>query len=390
MRRSPGASVRAGLRARVRRAATPAFHLLQSSGAAAIAWVLANRIGNHDDPFFAPIAAMVALSQPLEDRGASPIRLLSGVVIGIVAGELAVGLVPVGGFRMLVAAFAAMALATALRAPRLVIVQSGTSAVLTVAVADGEYGLHRLADAAIGAGVALVFSQVLFSPEPVRLMRRAEQAVLARMAAALRDTADALDSDQLRLGTAALDSLRGLIDDLGALSRMRNAGHRMRRRSPLWWTRAAPVEREHENAGQLDLLAGSCVMLTRSAYAVPPAERHVLAPSVRAIADALTDLAADPGSAEVRQQAVDRALDVARAVAGEARRDPSLLAALVSLQQVAADLMVFGGVDPGAAKAAVDEGTGEFRAITPPATARLPFAARRRPPSGRRERRPPP
>ena len=49
-------------------------------------------------------------------------------------------------------------------------------------MADGEAGFQRLVDALIGAGVALVFTQIRFSPEPVALLRRAEAAALADMA----------------------------------------------------------------------------------------------------------------------------------------------------------------------------------------------------------------
>jgi uncharacterized membrane protein YgaE (UPF0421/DUF939 family) len=48
-------------------------------------------------------------------------------------------------------------------------------------------------DALIGVGVALVFSQLLFVPEPLRLLRRAEGAVLSTLADGLRLTADALE-----------------------------------------------------------------------------------------------------------------------------------------------------------------------------------------------------
>ena len=52
-------------------------------------------------------------------------------------------------------------------------------------MANGEVGTQRLVDALIGVGVALLFSQVLFSPEPLALLRRAEAAALADMAEGL-------------------------------------------------------------------------------------------------------------------------------------------------------------------------------------------------------------
>jgi uncharacterized membrane protein YgaE (UPF0421/DUF939 family) len=61
-----------------------------------------------------------------------------------------------------------------------VIAQAAAGAILTVAVANGEAGTQRL----VGVGVALLFTQVLFSPEPLALLRRAEAAALADMAEA--------------------------------------------------------------------------------------------------------------------------------------------------------------------------------------------------------------
>ena len=43
------------------------------------------------------------------------------------------------------------------------IAQAASGAIITVAVADGQAGPQRLIDALIGAGVALVFTLVLFS-----------------------------------------------------------------------------------------------------------------------------------------------------------------------------------------------------------------------------------
>ena len=48
------------------------------------AWVIAKHVVDHHEPFFAPIAAVVALNAPLGERGLNAVRLLEGVVVGIV------------------------------------------------------------------------------------------------------------------------------------------------------------------------------------------------------------------------------------------------------------------------------------------------------------------
>src|SRR5215211_1498927 len=75
----------------LRRVAGNAWPLLQGTAAATAAWVIARRLGDHPDPFFAPIAAVVALNASRGERGSNALRLLVGVVVGIVAAELAIG-----------------------------------------------------------------------------------------------------------------------------------------------------------------------------------------------------------------------------------------------------------------------------------------------------------
>ena len=97
----------------VRRTSANAWPLLQGTAAATAAWVIAKYVLDHEQPFFAPIAATLA-----------------------------------GGFgSMAIAIFAATALARALGGTRIVIAQAGVGAILTVAVADADAGVERLTDA---------------------------------------------------------------------------------------------------------------------------------------------------------------------------------------------------------------------------------------------------
>jgi hypothetical protein len=341
----------------LRRFAGNAWPLLQSTLAAATAWMLANRLGDHPNPFFAPMAAVVALNASRGERGLNALRLLVGVVVGIVAGELAVGALGGGSGTLALATFAAMAGAVALGGARVMIAQAATGAILTVAAADGQAGLDRLVDALVGAGVALVFTQVLFSPEPVGLLRRAEAAALADMADGLELTARALERDDDELAVRAMASLRDLRDRMAELSRTRRASSRVVRHSLLWWTMRKPVVRETENAGHLDLLDGSCLLLARSALAMSPPDRRRIAPSIRELAGAIDDLARAPGDRPSRQRAADRALGLARSAPASPTQSQSALATSVAIRMVATDLMVFAGVDPGqaAARATRDE-----------------------------------
>jgi Fusaric acid resistance protein-like len=367
----------AGARARARVVAD-AWPLLQGTGAATAAWLIAKYLLNHPEPFFAPIAALVALNAALGERGLNALRLLQGVIVGIAVGELTL-LTIGGGFGSLaLAILAATAIARGLSDARIAVAQAAVSAILVVALADADAGVQRLADALVGAGVALLFSQLLFSPEPLRLLRRAEKVALARMAGGLASTADVLEYDNDALADKAIAELRDVRDDLADLARVRRASTRVARRSLVWRSHLDPVVQEKENAGHLDLLGGSCLVLARTAALLSSAERATLAPHVRALAEALTELADGLAAREVRQSAADRGLAVAREMpANAAPADPALATAVMSVRMVATDLMVVAGIELDDALAAVREGIESQRVAAPPKAAELPFSWRR-------------
>src|SRR3954454_4010048 len=242
----------------LRRPPADLWLVLQGTIAATAAWVIAKHVVGDHQPFFAPIAAFVGLNAALGERGLNAVRLLFGAVIGIVAGELTVAALGGGYASLALAVFAATAVASASGGARIVIAQAAAGAILTVAVANGEAGTQRLIDALIGVGVALLFTQVLFSPEPLALLRRAEAAALADMAHGLRLTAHALEVDDDESAEQATSQLRTLRDRLSELSRTRLASGRVARRSAVWRSQMDPVVRETEDAGRLDLLGGSC------------------------------------------------------------------------------------------------------------------------------------
>lgn len=354
-----------------RRVSADAWLLLQRTMAATIAWAIANHVFEHHEPFFAPIAAVVALNAALGERGSNALRLLLGVAVGIVVGELTVAVLFGGAWAMVPSIFAAMAVARALGGARVTIAQAASAAILTVTSANGQVGPERLVDALIGAGVALVFSQFLFSPEPVALLRRVESAALADMSDGLDLTARALEHDDDDLDERALNSMRDLRERLVELTRLRDASARVARHSLVWRSHVTPVVREKESADHLDLLGGSCLMLTRASIATAPTERRSLAPRVRELANVLRDLAKELGGRQTRQCAADRALDVARRSAGTvAPSELPLAAALMTMRMVAADVVEFAGVAPEQRADTMRERSGEPHVPLPPAVPR--------------------
>jgi uncharacterized membrane protein YgaE (UPF0421/DUF939 family) len=370
--RIAGAGVRAWRRVR-----EDAWLLLQRTAAASLAWFLARRIGDHPDPFFAPIAAVVSLNTGLGERGLNALRLLLGVFVGILAGEITLAILEGGYGSLAIATFTAMAAARAFGGPPIVVAQAAAAAILTVAVANGQGGVHRLIDALAGAGVALVFSQLLFTPEPVRLLHRAESAVLSGMASGLRLTASALATDDQGAADEAMMQLRDLRDRLAALAKTRAASGRVVRHSLAWRAHLKPVVHEQENAGHLDLLGVSCLMLTRTALVTDPADGRQLVEPVREIAELLTELARSPAETSTRQSVVDRVPAVLRKLGNfESAPDLPLGTAVAAVRTVLGDLMLFAGVEPADAVAVIREGTEDVRVSPTRRTSRIPFLSR--------------
>jgi hypothetical protein len=329
--------------------------LAQATAAATVAWVIARHVVDHPEPFFAPISALVSLNTSLGERGLNALRLLQGVVLGIGVAELTLFVLGDGYGSLALAVFVALLLARALGGQRIVLAQAAASAILTIAVANGEVGYQRLTDALIGAGVALVFSQFLFSPEPLRLLRRVETNALASMAAGLDLTARALEGDD-GLAGEAVATQRELRDQLSELARMRRASARVARHSLVWRAQIAPLVRENEDAGYLDLLGGSCLLLTRTSLGANDEDRRLLSPCIRALSTMLAELARQPGDQSTRQRAVERSLDVLRELRSvRADRDPELTTVLTAARIAVTDLMLFAGVDPDEARAATAE-----------------------------------
>lgn len=347
--------------------------LVQATAAATVAWLIARLVVHHHEPFFAPISALVSLNTSLGERGLNALRLLQGVVLGVAVGELTLLTFGEGFGSLALGTFVALVLARALGGARIALAQAAVGAILTITAANGQVGPQRLMDALIGGGVALVFSQLLFSPEPLRLLRRVETNALAAMADGLDLTARALDGDEA-LAERAIGSQRELRDHLSELARMRGASARIARHSLVWRAQIAPLVRENEDAGHLDLLGNSCLLLTRTSLGANVEVRRLLAPCVRALSTTLADLARQPGDRATRQRAVDRSLEVLRTMRSlPAAPDPELTAAMAAARIAVTDLMLFVGVDPDEARAATrEEARKQELEVPAPASARKP------------------
>jgi hypothetical protein len=221
-------------RAGALRAALP--RIAVAAGAAGVAWLVASDVLGNEQPFFAPIAAVLTLGLAIERRGSRAWELALGVALGIGIADLIVLATGTGAWQLVLVVCLAMAAAVLAGGGVLLVNQAAISAVLvtTLQMPEGSFSGERFVDAVVGCGVALV-ANALAPVDPVRHVLRQVEPLLARMSGALVDIADAL-------ATSDLDAAREALERL-ALSTRRSASWRRRSapaaRRPGWLPRAA-------------------------------------------------------------------------------------------------------------------------------------------------------
>jgi hypothetical protein len=228
------------VRARVQRARSrlnlPVLgRIAQSAIAAGIAWELALQIPNHGQPFFAPIAAVIALGAERGRRGRQAIDVMLGVTLGILLGAGIVALVGVGAWQLVLGTALSLVIATAIGASPVIRIQSAASTILVVALhrSGQNLALQRLEDALIGGVIAILLARFLFPVDPLELVRDEARQLRRRLADGLEVVAGALergDRSRAREGERALESLdeRKLEDALTLAREVTRAAPRRR------------------------------------------------------------------------------------------------------------------------------------------------------------------
>lgn len=238
----------------------------QCGAAALVAWWLAGSVLGHRQPVFAATAAVIYLAGGTGERARQAVDLVAGVLAGVLVGEvirhwgpgsvlLQVGLAVVLG----------MAVATVLDPRRLAYIQGASSALFVLVLPPLQDPAARFLDAAIGGGLGLLGSQLLFTPDPVALVTTAARRVLGSTAAALERSAEALRRCDPESARAAVELARNARSDVSDLAQQRNIAHHIQIRTARGRYRAARIRAVEQRMGDLDLLVAATLLLTREA-----------------------------------------------------------------------------------------------------------------------------
>jgi len=239
---------------------------LEAAAAAGVAWWLAHDLLGHPQPFFAPIAAAVALGAVQIQRARRSVQMIVGVMLGIGIAELlhpllGNGALPIAAV-VLVTLLAAVAVSASLAGGGMMFVnQAVAAAVLVVALHKAGAGGERAVDALVGGGVALVFGVGLFPSDPLKLLWQAEHDLLSALAQVIERerspaTAGMDPAMEWALRTSQLVHAR-----LGELALARSTARVSVRIAPRRMLMRAQIEAEERRVSRLNLLASGVLGL---------------------------------------------------------------------------------------------------------------------------------
>ena len=241
--------------------------ILQAGIAAGLAWVIATDLFGHEQPFFAPVAAIITLGLTISQRGRRAVEVAIGVAVGIAVGDLLVLAIGVGAAQLALVVMLAMSIAMFLGSGQMMASQAAVSAALVATIQPPTNGVTfaRFLDALAGGGVALIVSGLVLPANPVRMVRGAAKPVLEELAATLDDIAAAiLERDRGRAERALLRA-RAMNHELERFADAVNVSRETTRYAPPRRRFRGQVEDYADAAGRIDLAVRNVRVLARGA-----------------------------------------------------------------------------------------------------------------------------
>jgi uncharacterized membrane protein YgaE (UPF0421/DUF939 family) len=294
--------------------------VVQTSVAASLAFYIAHSLVGHVQPFFAPIAAAVSMSINNDMRGQRALQLVLGAALGIVIGMGVQALLGTGPVALGVALFLALCVALVIghgfiRHGLMFFNQTAAAAILVIALHTSAAGVDRLVDALIGGGVALVFSLLLFPPDPLPVIGSAVRSVFTVSSRELRELDEFMTGRQPIDPGWLLTAGARLGRALAGLDQARATAREIVRFSPRRRSSLAAVARADQLAGDIAAVASAVLTLGSLTVAAIDAGEPLpadLKESMREISAALT-AAAESGGAAAAESAAAATRAVRRA-----------------------------------------------------------------------------
>jgi uncharacterized membrane protein YgaE (UPF0421/DUF939 family) len=377
-----GQRSRATLADRVRRVRGSLLFAVQAGLAAGLSWLVAFDVLHHVRPFFAPIAAVIALNVSIGQRLRRVIELVVGVALGILVGDALIYFIGTGAWQIGLGVGAAILAAVFLGGGAMVIGQAAASAVLVATLAPPSSGIYytRFLDALIGGVVGILVMALLLPVNPLTVVRRAAGPALEAIATGLRDCADALADGSQEAAEEALTRLRASDERVSAFREALTGAREAATLAPVHWRRRAPLDQYLDSAVHVDhalrngrVLARRTVTVLRDGEPVPPG----LVAAMRTLADALISLRDDLAAGREPERCRELTIAAVRMAADVYRAGLAFSAGVVVAQvrTMGADVLLASGLPQSVVEKAIRRAVGRVPApeqarTAPPATPR--------------------
>jgi len=339
---------RTSARSRVARWRSKWWQIGQCAVAAGVAWLVAADLFGHTTPFFAPVAAVVALGTSYGQRLRRVVEVTIGVAVGVFLADLLVAWLGSGWWQIALIVALSMSAAFLLDSGQLLVTQAAVQSIVVAAlVPDPGAAFTRWTDAVIGGGVALIAATAV-PAAPLRRPREQAAVVMRKVADLLRAAGEVMDDGKADRALDLLADARStdyLIRELQAaadegLSVVASSPFRVRHRDDL--------RKMSELVDPLDRALRSTRVLVRQT-AVAAYHRRPIPPSYSLLALDLAD-AADMAAAELAADRMAIGARVPLLAVGEATglvERTDVLAAeaiLAQLRSVVVDLLMISGL----------------------------------------------
>lgn len=338
--------------------------LVQTAAAASISYVLAVFLLGHEQPFFAPIAAVISLSVTLGERGRRTFELVAGVALGLVLADLLVILIGTGAARIGVVVFLAMAAAVFFGGRILIVNQAGISAILVVVLqpSDAVFNPDRLFDALIGGAVALAINFV-FPANAERAIERAAGDVFSELVAVLEEISASLSSGDLDRARETLLRARRVDERIRSMTQAISAGYETSRLSPTRRRALKHIELYAAAGNRIELASINVRVLARGSYnAVRRTDKipGALPEAVRDLARAVESLSVYLEESGPPEETRNHALEAARKATSllEFQHDLGVSILVGQVRMAAVDILRSAGMDQESSLGALEEAAG--------------------------------
>jgi uncharacterized membrane protein YgaE (UPF0421/DUF939 family) len=283
---------------------------------------------HHPRPFFAPIAAIIALNVSVGQRLRRVVELVVGVALGILVGDTLIYFIGTGAWQIGLGVGLAIMVAVFLGGGPIVIGQAAASAVLVATLAPPPGGVYytRFLDALIGGVIGIAVMALLLPMNPLTAIRRAAGPALGTIAEGLRECARALADRSRDEAESALNRLRTGEASVVAFREALAGARETATLAPVYWRSRGPLSLYLDAAEHIDhavrngrVLARRTVALVRDGEPVPPGLVEALEALAAAVCTLRDELAAGTEPVRARDEVlatVRRAADVYRAGLG--------------------------------------------------------------------------